>query len=264
MGLLDFFKSHKNEMGKIEVSGSNENKEMKNIYNGSNVNSDDAMLKLNIRKETLSVCLKKKNLTNVVAKVGVSLDKSYSMIRQYNSGHVQEVIERLLPLALKFDDDGVLDMWAFSNGSVRLDQVTEKDFINYIPRSFMKKHECKGGTEYAPVINDIVAKYVTEEPSDIPAYIIFLTDGENCDKAETRKAILNAAEYNIFFQFVGIGDENFKFLKELDNIEGRKIDNANFFEVNSLGDLSDEELYNKLMSEFPIWLREAKKLGMVK
>jgi len=43
-----------------------------------------------------------------------------------------------------------------------------------------------------------------------------------------------------------------------DTMDGRFIDNANFFQLNDLNKISDEELYDRLLAEFPTWLREAK------
>jgi hypothetical protein len=46
-------------------------------------------------------------------------------------------------------------------------------------------------------------------------------------------------------------------------IEGRFIDNANFFHIKDIEKVSDEELYNNLLNEFPIWLTEVKSKGIL-
>ena len=231
-----------------------------------NLQKQKAIETVNLRKETLGVCLKKNKMENVQARVAVVMDKSGSMGTFYRNGFVQQVIERLLPIALKLDNDGELDMWLFSDRTKRINSVTENDFFGYVQREILNKRENDfwGGTYYAPPINDVVKKYVQEEPSNLPTYVIFITDGENFDKGEAERAIKNASEYNIFWQFVGIGDCDFKFLKKLDDMEGRFIDNANFFEVNDLNKMSDEELYNKLLNEYPNWEKEAKQKGLLK
>lgn len=47
-------------------------------------------------------------------------------------------------------------------------------------------------------------------------------------------------------------------LKRLDTMEGRVVDNANFIHLNDLATVSDEELYDRLLNEFPSWLQAAR------
>ena len=52
-------------------------------------------------------------------------------------------------------------------------------------------------------------------------------------------------------------------LEQLDTMPGRYVDNANFFALDDLHDISDVELYDRMLKEFPLWLKEIKKLGMI-
>jgi uncharacterized protein with von Willebrand factor type A (vWA) domain len=232
---------------------------------GLNLKKEQAIQQLNLRKETFTLCLKKKSLEHVVARVAVVMDKSGSMSYLYENGTVQSVVERLLPIALKFDDNQELDMWLFSDGYKRLPSITEEDFFDYVNREILRNpaNNFWGGTNYAPVINDIVKKYAFEEPSKVPTFVIFITDGENFDRNEAKRAIVEASKHNIFFQFVGIGNEDFKFLKSLDSMTGRYIDNANFIQIENINRISDEQLYDMLMNEYPAWEKEAKRLGLI-
>ena len=74
--------------------------------------SDQAPALVSLAKKA-TVSLEKKGLSALNAKVGLVLDASGSLNGQYRKGRVQEVIDRLLPLAVHFDDDGELDCWAF-------------------------------------------------------------------------------------------------------------------------------------------------------
>lgn len=67
----------------------------------------------------------------------------------------------------------------------------------------------------------------------------------------------------MFIQFIGIGYESFSFLKGLDDLPGRYLDNANFFAANDIDRISDEKLYERLMNEYPIWLDQARQKGLV-
>lgn len=258
MGFFDFLNKGKDIPQSTQAPSSTEN------HAGLNLSKEEATQKLNLRKEKFELCLTKKSLNNVVARVCVVMDKSGSMRKMYQDGTVQSVIERILPSALKFDDNGELEVWLFDDDYVRMPSVTEADFHGYVNEQILDRHVSFGGTEYAPVINDVVKKYVREDPSNIPTFVIFITDGENSDKTNARRAIVEASRYNIFWQFIGIGREDFKFLKSLDEMEGRFVDNANFFEVNHINSISDEQLYDQLLNEFPAWINKAKELDILK
>jgi vWA found in TerF C terminus len=230
---------------------------------GISLNKEQAVQTLNLRKETFALTLQKKSLTNVYARVAVAMDDSGSMRSEFKDGTVQSVLERLLPVAVKMDDNGELDMWLFSNNFKRLPSITERDFFDYVNREVMHRASW-GGTSYAPIIRDITKKYAQEEPSNVPTFVIFITDGENSDKAEAKKAITEASYHNIFFQFIGIGNERFQFLQQLDDLAGRHIDNADFFKIENINRISDEQLYDKLMTEYPGWEREARRIGLIR
>lgn len=60
------------------------------------------------------------DMTKHTARVALAMDYSGSMDWLYDNGSVQETISRLLPIALRFDDNGELESWLFSNGAERL------------------------------------------------------------------------------------------------------------------------------------------------
>lgn len=229
-----------------------------NIFKKKSV--EEATSIINLRKETVSkICLEKKMSTQK-SRVALVLDYSGSMSDRYESGAVQELVERIIPVALQFDDDGELDMWFFSNSFKRFEPVTIKNFDGYIDKAMKKLYY--GGTNYAPVLEDIKKKYVDEKPSKIPTYVIFVTDGDCFDHEYTRDIIKELSNYNIFIQFIGI-DSGSSFLRELDNMSGRFIDNANYIDIPKVSELTDEQLYNKLLNEYPKYLQEAKNKGLI-
>lgn len=230
-----------------------------------NLSKEESLKQLNLRKDSIqSLCLEKKELNGLIARVCMVLDFSGSMDRLYKNGRVQEVIERLLPIAMQFDDNGVMEAWLFSNDCDRIPDISLDNYYDYIRNYKLLKTYYMGGTEYAPVMQDVVHKYVKEEPADIPTLVLFITDGDNADKETTTRVITEASKYPIFWQFVGIGSSKFTYLEQLDEMEGRFVDNANFFSVNDLSKMSDDELYNKLLGEYPKWISKAKNLGILK
>jgi hypothetical protein len=221
------------------------------------------MTTISLMKKTAGVILEKKKLTNVVARVGLILDISGSMRSLYKNGTVQKVVERILAVASQFDDDGTLDVWVYDNEFSRLKSVSERDFVNYVEDYILSNdliHKF-GRNDEPPVMEDVINKYIVEQPAKEPTFIVFINDG-GC-KRTIKKPIVSSSNKPIFWQFVGIGDSNFEVLEKLDTMEGRFIDNANFFHIKDIEKISDEELYNKLLNEFPEWLVEAKTKGIL-
>lgn len=198
------------------------------------------------------------DMTKHVARVALAMDYSGSMYNLYDNGSVQNVITRLLPIALKFDDNGELEVWLFSDSQKRLEPITIKNYKNYAKKVMMKSDMRMGGTNYSPVLEDMVKHYKDIEPSTVPAFIIFITDGENFDTNETNKIIKELSNYNIFVQFVGIGNEDFKYLKSLDDMKGRKYDNTGFITVEDMNEMTDEELYTELLRQYREWYERSK------
>ena len=187
------------------------------------------------------------------------MDYSGSMRSMFKDGTVQSVLERLLPLALKFDDNGELDIWLFDTSFRRINSINVDNFHNYIENEEILKKYKMGATKYAPVMEDVFKKYIKEESSDLPTLVLFITDGDNSDKTDTTSLIKKVSSKPIFWQFIGLGsDKTFAYLQKLDDLKDRVIDNADFFAVNNINQMSEEELYNKLLTEYPYWIKEAK------
>lgn len=188
------------------------------------------------------------------SRVFVVIDRSGSMARLYRSGAVQEVLTRLLPLALKFDDNGELEVYVFNNRCTQLAPMTLANYENYVQSEILSKGRGpSGGTSYSPVIEETVSAY--DDGSPYPAFGIFITDGENDDQGATDRAIRYSSKYNIFYQFVGIGSESFRYLQKLDDLDGREVDNTAFVKVADFARLDDDQLYDKLLEQYPQFLQ---------
>ncbi|NCA72866.1 MAG: VWA domain-containing protein, partial [Sphingobacteriia bacterium] len=227
--------------------------------------------------KTASVVLEKRRLLDTVARVALVLDASGSMSQQYSSGRVQEVVERILPLAVHFDDDGALDCWAFADRELALAPVTLDNVEGYIAREqggMRQWNRRIGGCNNEPsVIRAVMAKYQGERGAFgflkaasqplLPAYVIFISDGGVGRSAEIKRLLVEASALPIFWQFVGIGGSSYGILEDLDTMSGRKVDNANFFALDDLRSVSEAELYERLLGEFPDWLVAARRAGVL-
>lgn len=235
---------------------------------------------LDLRKEKVLELSKKLNLEGQKAQVVLCLDYSGSMSNLYHNGAVQELVERILPLGLAFDDNGEVEMYIFDDRCTKIDyNITRNNIQGYVDKQILKEGYDMGGTAYEPVFKRIVRDFARIETEGgflglggkkvfktmaLPVFVIFITDGENSDHQEAKEAIVEASKAGIFFQFIGIGDAGFQFLKRLDTMSGRNIDNANFFSIPDLSGKTDEELYELLLTEFPSFVKEARNKSLIK
>ena len=205
--------------------------------------------------------LKKKNLETTVARVGLVLDISGSMVPRFKNGTVQSIVNKTLPLAVQFDDDGELDFWFYGTTAKKMDSVNLKNYTTAVPKDWKHLMLDLGGRNNEP----IVMRMVVDEYKDtkIPAYVLFITDGGVNQKREIQNIITESSHLPIFWQFVGVGGKNYGILEKLDTMTGRYVDNAGFFALDDFKKVSNEELYARLLEEFPSWLEEIKKKGMI-
>ena len=253
---------------------------------------DSVMGKINLSKDkenleshvvNLSKCvidLSKKNnvdLGATKARVVVVLDYSGSMRRLYDNGEVQKALHKLIPLGLTFDDNGSIDVYLFQDTYKKLSDMTLENYDNYIKGVVNKSGYSMGGTMYAPVLKAIAYGNNTDKKKGLfgklfggkskesdsesmvgntqPTFVLFITDGDNFDVPETTELMKQISKENMFIQFIGIGGASFSFLEQLDNLEGREVDNTGFSRMDSLVTASDNELYNNVLSQFAEWLR---------
>ena len=231
----------------------------KDTVNGATQESNPRMLDL---KKKVKVVLEKNNLVGVKARIVLMLDKSGSMGSLYRNGTVQATVERLVAVASQMSTSETMDVWLFNTRTDKFPSVSEQAVDGYVDGAVLSRSSISGGTSYAPAIESMMTSYGAT--SNEPTLVFFITDGENDDYNGAKRAITTASGYPIFFQFIGLGDENFEFLSELDTMEGRLIDNANFFPLNDLKHISDEQLYERILVEFPSWIKLAKGAGILK
>lgn len=246
---------------------------------------------LDLNKVALDV-VKRSGLEGVKAQVDLVIDVSGSMESNYRSGAVQETSDRILALAMEFDINKEIDVFAFDNQSRFVGSVGEDNFYGFVAKKVAPL--VGGGTSYAPAMKAVLehhgfystvtktkekkgffggifgSKEVTKstttetfDPAKEPVLVIFVTDGDNFDKAEAEQVIRESSKHGVFWKFVGIGREHFSFLKKLDMMEGRVVDNANFQEINDIAGISEKVLYEQLLEEFPDWLKEARSKGII-
>ncbi len=226
-----------------------------------------------VKKATIS--LQKVGLQDHEAKVALCLDVSGSMSHLYSSGVIQKFAERILALACRFDDDGSIDIFLFADRACNAGEMKIDNLHAKVIQKMVSSNNVGGGTSYAPAIDEIRKFYFSKKSffsssssagertiplkAEIPVYVMFVTDGDTCDESIAEKQIQWSSYEPIFWQFMAIGHGGFRFLKKLDTMPGRYLDNANFFNVSNPDNISDDDLYDLLMIEYPSWVKQAKK-----
>ena len=218
--------------------------------------------KISLRKEMVVNEVKKQNISVNTARIVFALDHSGSMTAMYRNGTVQDLLERIFPLAMHFDDNSEMEFYWFDTLFKELAPVNLSSLDGYVNNVILSKNDRFGGTCYAPVMGEIFNRYAIREPMDIPTFVVFITDGNNSDKKATKDILTTASKYNIFWKFVGIGNEKFEFLEKLDELKGRFIDNANFISVKNIKSITDEQLYANLLEEYNDWLSLCRNSGI--
>lgn len=226
------------------------------------LNTEEGLnLKKSVENFENTICILEKDngfdFRNHKARVAVAIDFSGSMNKLYKDGSVQRILNRLMPLALKFDDDGELDVWLFDHSFRVLPSMNLNNFQGYVKKEILDNKWHMGRTCYAPVLKNIMRKYFFfgfKKTKD-PIFLIFITDGGNSDKAETDQIIRQSSKRDIFIKFIGIGKEKFPYLEKLDDLGGRKVDNTAFSKVEDFLEVSDEKIYKILLDQYPDWLK---------
>ncbi|MBM4569014.1 stress response protein [Rhodococcus hoagii] len=237
----------------------------------------DMRKRLDLRKKQVAVSLQKHGGDQLKARVVLVLDASGSMTGLYSKGIVGSVVERMAAVAAQLDDDGTMQAFTFASNSARLPDLELGDLPTWI-RLHVRVGQMKmlGSraknlepgqidmralgiqNEEQKVIADVRAM-VAADPQPVPTLVLFFSDGGVYRNREIEEQLRAAVTEPIFWQFVGLGRAGFGVLEKVDTLPGRLVDNVGFFAVDKIDKISDSDLYDRLLSEFPSWTREARR-----
>src|SRR3712207_5316095 len=106
------------------------------------------------------------------------------MAALYRAGAVQRLAERVLALGLRFDDDGVVDVFLFGQGVHRpepgLRLEGHQQYIADLTRQYPLEYDTRYGAAMAAVRQAYFGdsrERVEPQPAQVPVYVMFLTDG---------------------------------------------------------------------------------------
>lgn len=225
--------------------------------------------KLDMRKKQVAKVLLSKGATGVRARIVLVIDKTGSMTKQYRTGTVHRVVERMVPVATQIDDDGSLEPYLYARQFFRMPDI-EVHTAEEWARTYLHLNGEHGGfdmnsiglsNDELPIMNEIISSL--QRGTSMPTLVLFFTDGGFAKKHEISQLMRQASALPAFWQFVGLGRANYGLLRQLDDLDGRTVDNAGFFELDDIDAVDDAELYQRLLSEFPSWLKAARSAGII-
>lgn len=234
---------------------------------------------INLSKTVINLSKEKGfDLTGLTSQVVLVLDHSGSMDRDYANGAVQDVVTKMVPLGLTFDDNGEIEVFKFDNIAEQIkESLNIRNYENYVKKYVYRTNDM-GGTEYARPLELIYKDYCGAEKStgffgklfgkkastgsitgvtseQTPVFVIFITDGDNSDEYDTNRALDKLKENNVFVQFIGISNSKFKYLKDV----AKNYNNASFVKFNDISKMnSDDEIYAKILTDFAEYLASRK------
>ncbi|MDQ0683138.1 hypothetical protein QFZ56_002101 [Streptomyces achromogenes] len=219
--------------------------------------------------KSAGVSLAKHGLDGQRAAVYLVVDYSGSMKPYYRDGSVQALADRVLGLSAHLDDDGRVPVVFFSTDVDAVTDITLDDHRGRVDRIVAGLGHM-GRTSYHLAMDAVIDHYLDSGARE-PALVVFQTDGGPINKLAAERYLCKASKLPLFWQFIGFGDrgsKQFDFLRKLDELPvpaQRAVDNAGFFHAGpDPRKVSDADLYDRLVSEFPKWLTAARAQGIVR
>ena len=249
-------------------------------------------------------------LHGTAAEVVLALDASDAMVGHYQSGLMNELTTALLALAMKFDDNGRVPVWSFGLDALHVGEMKKHDHKHWTEREVQPGGVAKPrlgplidaiGRRYFPVewdepprrvqtggkLKRVQLEHATvREPRPCPVFVILVTSGACDDVLEATQLLRKASYLPIFWQFAGVGADDFRFLKGFNTLTETWVDACGFFipeiEVlaptsNKVGttpsrpglirrqrfEIDEERLYGGLLNELPRWLEHERVQAML-
>lgn len=210
------------------------------------------------------IALSKRDLSGTRADVVVLLDHSGSMEEDFASGKVQTLLERCLGFALQVDADGKIPVIRFDSRIWEAVEVNQSNFSTIVANSLWKPRDM-GSTN---LTDALVQVKVLAENSDMPLFVIVVTDGNPDHRASATRVVCELASYPVFLKFMAL--KAVDYLSELDDLPAtvRLLDNVDAKpEKGSTLNLltcTPAEFADALADEWNTWITAATAAGILK
>ena len=224
------------------------------------------------------------DLGELSAQVELVIDYSGSMKKRLRASNgsaseVQTVVERALALALSgLDDDGIVPVRFFQDFVFDPVLITTDNYRGFVDE--WTKHHKTGGTNFVPAMTAVLGPSVRKpklaerlrlrrstevaEADLPPKLVLFVTDGAPNDRKQTVRLIKECAPRPVFWQFIALGHKA-DYLRNLDTLDDRAIDNVGVVEWEDTLDMSDTDFFDAVIAEFfTSWLPAARSQGITR
>lgn len=198
--------------------------------------------------------------------VVTSLDASGSMFEMYRNGRIQRAVDKFFAFATTLEEGGSMDLWAFAAksrqfGAVTMDNVRDYTFSEaggFERWMSMLNYQYNNEPE---AMRDIMMLYGGLRK---PIVVFFLTDGRLNSDWQIEEILIKTSRFPVFWQFIGIHGEEYGVLENLHEVDGRYTDNAGFIKLDDIDDITDNDLYERLLLNVDSWLKELAEKEMLK
>jgi stress response protein SCP2 len=227
---------------------------------------------VDLRKHMVAAALHKNGVLGLTARVVIVFDHSQSAHRLYKpGGAIHRLLQRLVPVASPLAVSATLDAFAFGTRARALPLITEANMAGYLESGSVKDGLKVGWHNVEPRVKELVyQRYVLEAPSDTPTLVIFISDGGigvapefffgDVDQQIRDFLGRKVRDENIFWNFFGIGErEGYGEVARL-----ARAPHVGFFSVDDFDQITDEELYRRIVEKFARWVNDRIRQGKIR
>ena len=216
---------------------------------------------LNGAVQNLRKVLPSLNLAQCRARIVLVVEASQQTAQYFSNGSMQNLITKVLPLALQFSNNAQLEYWLYGSRPKKMFPIGERNYASAIPNDW-------GSLMWSLGENKSETTAMTEvlsscQPFNMPSYILFITSGNTALNNQIEQMVAYSSQFPVFWQFLGMGSNRYGIFENITNLSGSTVCNAKFAAISGFSQNSTPELYKFLLSDFAKWRKEATKIGIV-
>lgn len=215
---------------------------------------------LNEAMQNLKKVLPGLDLVQCRARVILVMEASKNTAKFFSDGSMQNLITKVLPLALQFNHNAQLEYWLYGGRPKKMFPIGERNYASAIPNDW-------GSLMWSLGENKSETTAMTEvlsscQPFAFPTYILFITSGNVPLNSQIEQMTVYSSQFPVFWQFLGMGGSQYGIFENINRLSSASVCNAKFASISGFSQHSTPELYKFLLSDFAKWRKEATKAGI--